>query len=134
MLFGMNSGRFVLTQLLDLIFLTNNLDIPALTIATIYRLRCRIELFFRWFKGHLRIKHYYGKSPNAVKTQIWIAVCVYPMVAISHKQMELPETLHRTLQLLRVHPFEKANLHELLTETDFRPFEPINYNQLTLCD
>ena len=116
----------------DLIFLTNNLDIPALTVATIYRLRWRIELFFRWIKGHLRIKHYYGTSPNAVKTQIWIAVCVYLMVAIIHKQMDLPGTLHRTLQLLSVHPFEKTPLHELLTETDFRPFESMDSNQLTL--
>ena len=116
----------------DLIFLTNNLDIPALTVATIYRLRWRIELFFRWIKGHLRIKHYYGTSPNAVKTQIWIAVCVYLMVAIIHKQMDLPGTLHRTLQLLSVHPFEKTPLHELLTETDSRPFESMDSNQLTL--
>jgi hypothetical protein len=116
----------------DLIFLTNNLDIPALTVATIYRLRWRIELFFRWIKGHLRIKHYYGTSPNAVKTQIWIAVCVYLMIAIIHKQMELPGTLHKTLQLLSVHPFEKVPLHELLTETDFRHLEPFDSNQLTL--
>lgn len=116
----------------DLVFLTNNLNVPALTVATIYRLRWRIELFFRWIKGHLRIKHYYGTSPNAVKTQIWIAVCVYLMVAIIHKQMELPGTLHRTLQLLSVHPFEKVPLHELLTEPTFRPFEPMNSNQLSL--
>ena len=68
-----------------LVFLTNHLEIPALTVALIYRLRWRIELFFRWIKGHLRIKHYYGTSPNAVKTQIWIAITVYLMVAILHK-------------------------------------------------
>lgn len=101
-----------------LVFLTNNLEVPALTIALIYRLRWRIELFFRWIKGHLRIKNYYGTSANAVKTQIWIAVCVYLMVAILHKQLNLPGTLHRTLQLLSVHPFEKVPLHELLTETE----------------
>lgn len=116
----------------DLVFLTNNLDIPALTVATIYRLRWRIELFFRWIKGHLRIKHYYGTSPNAVKTQIWIAVCVYLMVAIIHKQMDLPGTLHRTLQLLSVHPFEKTPLHQLLTEVDCNILEPLNSNQLML--
>jgi hypothetical protein len=116
----------------DLVFLTNNLCIPALTVAKLYRLRWRIELFFRWIKGHLRIKHYYGTSPNAVKTQIWIAVSVYLMVAILHKQLELPGTLHRTLQLLSVHPFEKVPLHELLTETDFRCLEPLNSNQLML--
>jgi hypothetical protein len=118
----------------DLIFLTNHLEIPALTVALIYRLRWQIELFFRWIKGHLRIKHYFGTSPNAVKTQIWIAVSVYLMVAILHKQFNLPGTLHRTLQLLSVHPFEKVSLHELLTETAFKPSEPLDCNQLTLWD
>jgi len=106
----------------DFIFLTNNLSVPALSATTIYRLRWRIELFFRWIKGHLRIKHYYGTSPNAVKTQIWIAVCVYLMVAIVHKELNLPGTLSRTLQLLSVHPFEKTSMHELLTETDPKTF------------
>jgi IS4 transposase len=118
----------------DLIFLTNNLNIPALSVANLYRLRWRIELFFRWIKGHLRIKHYYGSSPNAVKTQIWIAVCVYLMVAILHKQLNLPGSLFRTLQLLSVHPFEKVPLHELLTDVDFRTFDNPNSNQLTLWD
>ncbi len=104
----------------DLVFLTNHLDVPALTIAQLYRMHWRIELFFRWIKGHLRIKHYFGTSPNAVKTQIWIAISVYLMIAILHKQLKLPGTLHRTLQLLSVHPFEKAPLHELLAESDFR--------------
>jgi len=116
----------------DLIFLTNHLAIPALTVAQIYRLRWRIELFFRWIKSHLRIKHYYGTTPNAVKTQIWIAVAVYLMVAIIHKELSLPGTLHRTLQLLSVHPFEKMPLHELLTETDFKPLDPLAHNQLLL--
>ena len=115
-----------------LVFLTNHLDIPALTVAKIYRLRWQIELFFRWIKGHLRIKHYYGTSPNAVKTQIWIAVAVYLMVAIIHKQLALPGTLHRTFQLLSVHPFEKMSLHELLTETNSDVFESMNHNQLLL--
>ena len=116
----------------DLIFLTNHLAIPALTVTQIYRLRWRIELFFRWIKSHLRIKHYYGTTPNAVKTQIWIAVAVYLMVAIIHKELSLPGTLHRTLQLLSVHPFEKMPLHELLTETDFKPLESLAHNQLLL--
>jgi hypothetical protein len=98
----------------DFVFLTNHLHIPALSVGKIYRLRWRIELFFRWIKGHLRIQHYYGTSPNAVKNQIWIAVAVYLMVAILHKQLALPGSLHRTLQLLSVHPFEKMPLHELL--------------------
>jgi len=116
----------------DLIFLTNYFALPALTVALIYRLRWRIELFFRWIKGHLRIKHYYGTSPNAVKTQIWIAVAVYLMVAIIHKQLRLPGTLHRTFQLLSIHPFEKVTLHELLTEHDFKPLQPVDHNQLQL--
>jgi len=115
-----------------LIFLTNNLDVPAVTVAKLYRLRWRIELFFKWIKQHLRIKHYYGTSTNAVKTQIWIAVSVYLMVAITHKKLKLPGTLHRTLQLLSVHPFEKTPIHELLTESDFRETETSNSNQLML--
>jgi hypothetical protein len=116
----------------EFVFLTNHLEIPALTVAMLYKLRWRIELFFRWVKGHLRIKHYYGTSPNAVKTQIWIAVCTYLMIAILHKQLRLPGTLHRTLQILSVHPFEKVPLNELLTETDHRTFINSDPNQLNL--
>jgi hypothetical protein len=116
----------------ELIFLSNNLEIPALTVAMLYKARWRIELFFRWIKQHLRIKHFYGTSPNAVKTQIWIAVTTYLMVAILHKQMKLPGTLHRTFQLLSVHPFEKIPLNELLTESGRRTFDSDNPNQLNL--
>jgi len=122
-----NQGR-------DFIFLTNHLEVPALSVANIYRLRWKIELFFRWIKGHLRIKHYYGTSTNAVKTQIWIAVSVYLMVAILHKELRLPGSLHRTLQLLSVHPFEKVPVYELLTETDFNNTALTYSNQLTLWD
>jgi len=118
----------------DLIFLTNHLDIPALTVAHIYRARWRIELFFRWIKSHLRIKHYYGTSPNAVKTQIWIAMAVYLMVAILHKQLSLPGTLYRTLQVLSVHPFEKVPIHELLAESNFKASDDLSGNQLMLWD
>ena len=115
-----------------LIFLTNHLEIPVLTVAQLYRMRWQIELFFRWIKGHLRIKHYFGTSANAVKTQIWIAVAVYLMVAILHKQLNLPGTLHRTFQLLSVHPFEKTPIHELLTENEFQNSTTLNQNQLLL--
>lgn len=118
----------------NFVFLSNHLDMPSLTIPAIYKLRWEIELFFRWIKMHLRIKHYFGTSPNAVKTQIWIAVCVYLMVAIIHKQLKLPGNLHRTLQILSVHPFEKVPLHQLLTESDFRTNMNHNYNQLSLFD
>ena len=117
-----------------LVFLTNNLEIPALTVAKLYKARWQIELFFKWIKGHLRIKHYFGTSPNAVKSQIWIAVAVYLMVAILHKQLQLPGRLHRTFQLLSIHPFEKVPIHELLTETDFKSYMPNKNNQLTLWD
>ena len=117
-----------------LVFLTNNLEIPALTVAKLYKSRWQIELFFKWIKGHLRIKHYFGTSSNAVKSQIWIAVAVYLMVAILHKQLQLPGRLHRTFQLLSVHPFEKVPIHELLTETDFKSYMPNKNNQLTLWD
>jgi hypothetical protein len=116
----------------SLVFLTNHLNVPALTVAMIYRLRWRIELFFRWIKGHLRIKHYYGTSPNAVKTQIWIAVAVYLMVAILHKELKLPRTLHRTLQVLSIHPFEKVPIHELLAEINSRVNNSYSHNQLML--
>jgi hypothetical protein len=117
-----------------LVFLTNNLEIPALTVAKLYKSRWQIELFFKWIKGHLRIKHYFGTSPNAVKTQIWIAVAVYLMVAILHKQLQLPGRLHRTFQLLSIHPFEKVPIHELLTETDLKSYMPPENNQLMLLD
>jgi len=117
-----------------LVFLTNNLEIPALTVAKLYKSRWQIELFFKWIKGHLRIKHYFGTSPNAVKTQIWIAVAVYLMVAILHKQIQLPGRLHRTFQLLSVHPFEKVPIHELLTEEDLKSYMPHKNNQLMLWD
>jgi|GEM_PF-1041405 len=116
----------------EFVFLTNNLEIPALTVAMLYKMRWRVELFFRWIKGHLRIKHYYGTSPNAVKTQIWIAITTYLIIAILHKQLQLPGTHHRTLQLLSVHPFEKVTLNELLMETDHRSFINYNPNQLNL--
>ena len=116
----------------DLIFLTNHLEIPAVVVAGIYRLRWQIELFFRWIKGHLRIKHFFGTSPNAVKTQIWIAVTTYLLVAIIHKHLGLPGNLHRTLQLLSVHPFEKMPLPELFTETEFNAPPTDNPNQLLL--
>jgi len=118
----------------DFVFLTNHLHVPALSVAKIYRLRWRIELFFRWIKGHLRIKHYFGTNPNAVKTQIWIAMAVYLMVAIIHKQLKLPGSLHRTLQLLSVHPFEKTPMAELLTESDFQRYQPYSDKQLSLWD
>lgn len=115
-----------------LVFLSNNLQIPALSVARLYKLRWQVELFFRWIKQNLRIQHFFGNSGNAVRTQIWISVSFYVMIAILHKELKLPGTLHRTLQILSVHPFEKVTLHELLTEPSFNSSIMTNSNQLTL--
>jgi hypothetical protein len=98
----------------NLVFITNHLEVPALSVAQIHKLRWQVELFFRWIKQHLRIKHFYGNSVNAVKSQIWIAVAVYLMVAILHKELRLPGSLHRTMQILSVHSFEKVLVAQLL--------------------
>ena len=89
-------------------FLTNNFALPALTIAEIYRSRWQVELFFKWVKQHLRIKKFYGASENAVKTQIWIAVSVYVLVAIVRKRLGLEASLYQILQILSVTLFEKT--------------------------
>jgi hypothetical protein len=117
-----------------LVFLTNHMELRALTIAKLYKKRWEIELFFKWIKGNLRIKHYYRTSLNAVKTQIWIAVTTYLLVAILHKELKLPGSLHRTLQILSVHPFEKIALHELLMKSEFKKTETGNFNQMELFD
>ena len=95
-------------QDLRLIFLTNNFLLPALTIAQLYRARWQVELFFRWIKQHLRIKALYGTSENAVKTQVWVAIAVYALVAIVKKQLGLDLTLYKILQILSVTIFEKT--------------------------
>jgi hypothetical protein len=97
---------------LRLIFLTNNFLLPALTIAELYRARWRVELFFRWIKQHLRIKAFYGTSENAVKTQVWVAIAVYVLVAIVKKQLGLGLSLYKILQVLRVTIFEKTPILE----------------------
>jgi hypothetical protein len=117
-----------------LVFLTNHMELPALTVSKLYKKRWDIELFFKWVKGNLRIKHYYGTSLNAVKTQIWIAVTTYLLVAILHKELKLPGSLHRTLQILSVHPFEKIALHELLMKNEFRKPNGGDFNQMELFD
>jgi hypothetical protein len=99
-----------------LVFLTNHLALPALTVCELYRSRWQIELFFKWIKQHLRIKRFFGTSENAVKTQIWIAVASYVLVAIVRKRLKIELSLHAMLQILSVTPFEKAPLIQLLTE------------------
>lgn len=99
-----------------LVFLTNNFDLPALAIAMLYKLRWRVELFFKWIKQNLRIKHFFGTSDNAVKTQVWIAVCVYVLVAIVRKELKLELSLSQMLQVLSVNAFEQVPLAELLAK------------------
>ena len=97
------------------VFLTNNFDLPALTITNIYKCRWQVELFFRWIKQHLRIKSFYGTSPNAVKTQVWIAICIYVLVAIIRKDLKVKDWSHEILQILSVSLFEKTPIIEALS-------------------
>jgi hypothetical protein len=115
-----------------LVFLTNNFLLPAKTVADIYRSRWQVELFFKWIKQHLRIKSFFGTSPNAVKTQIWTAVSVYLLVAIVKKRLNLPGSLHTILQILEVNLFEKIPISQLVSETINRENEHRDDNQLNL--
>jgi len=117
-----------------IIFLTNNFILPALTIAQLYKARWQIEIFFKWIKQHLRIKKFYGTSLNAVKTQIWIAISIYVLVAILKKRLNLDMSLYTILQILSVTPFERVPLLQLLAETDSSLFEDKIDNQLQLFD
>jgi transposase len=116
------------------VFLTNNMEISAQTVAELYHERWKIELFFKWVKQHLRIKAFYGTSANAVKTQVWIAVCVYLLVAIIKKKIKTELSLYTILQILSVSLFEKVSINQLLTETDSRFTGRPYCNQLNLWD
>jgi len=115
-----------------LTFLTNNFALPALTIAELYRCRWQIELFFKWIKQHLRIKSFYGTSENAVKTQIWIAVSVYVLVAIIKKRLKLEVSLYTILQILSVTTFEKTSILQILTDSHCTTEMDESHNQLNL--
>jgi hypothetical protein len=115
-----------------LVFLTNNFTLPALTIAQLYRARWQIELFFKWIKQHLRIKAFYGTSENAVKTQIWIAVCVYVLVAILKKRLGLEQSLYTILQILSVSLFEKTQIIQAFSKTEYIDEAAESCNQLEL--
>src|SRR5438067_3916983 len=115
-------------------FLTNNFTLPALTIAQIYKCRWQVELFFRWIKMHLRIKAFYGTSENAVKTQIWIAVSVYVLVAIIRKRLGLEASLYQILQILSVTLFEKTPILRALQASDSEMVVADSDNQLILFD
>jgi hypothetical protein len=117
-----------------LTFLTNNFILPPITIAQLYKCRWQIELFFKWIKQHLRIKSFYGTSENAVKTQIWIAVSVYLLVAIIKKRLNLEMSLYTFLQILSVTSFEKVHILQVLREFNSTVQQEDSYNQLKLFD
>ncbi|MEX0725025.1 MAG: IS4 family transposase [Planctomycetaceae bacterium] len=116
------------------VFLTNDFDLSATTIAALYKSRWQIELFFKWIKQHLRIKTFYGTNQNAVKAQIWIAVSVYLLVAIAKKRLGLLQSLYTILQILSVSVFEKTPLEELFSQANNKTSTPHSPNQLLLFD
>lgn len=116
----------------NLVFLTNNFHLPALTVAHLYKYRWRVELFFRWIKQHLRIKAFFGTSSNAVRTQIWIAISIYLLIAIIKKQLNLPLNLYTILQILSISIFEKISISQLFASTDHRNKTNEFDNQLQL--
>jgi hypothetical protein len=117
-----------------LVFLTNNFQLPALTIAKIYKCRWQVELFFKWIKQHLRIKAFYGNSANAVKTQVWIAISVYVLVAIVRKELNLDRSPSEILQILSITLFEKTPIFEALAPHETGSYEKPRCNQLPLFD
>jgi hypothetical protein len=115
-----------------LIFLTNNFTLPAQIIARLYKCRWQVELFFKWIKQHLRIKAFYGTTENAVKSQIWIAISIYVLVAIVKKHLKLDRSLYSILQILSVTLFEKTPISQALSDTGYDAAEPYEDNQLIL--
>jgi len=125
-------GYFDATNQKRFSFLSNNFVLPALTITQLYKCRWQVELFFKWIKQHLRIKAFFGTTENAVRTQVWIAVSVYVLVAILKKRLNLDLSLYTILQILSLTPFEKAPILQVLTEFTNTTQEPDNHNQLKL--
>jgi hypothetical protein len=115
-----------------LVFLTNNFDLPPLLIAQLYKCRWQVELFFKWIKQNLRIKHFFGTTDNAVKTQVWIAICVYVLVAIVRKELRLELSLAQILQILSVNAFEQIPLAELVAKAQPQDNPGDSRNQLML--
>jgi len=115
-----------------LVFLSNQFALPAITICALYKARWHVELFFKWVKQHLRIKRFYGTSENAVKSQIWIAVSVYVLVAIVKKRLNLEASLYTLLQILSLTLFEKMQIDQALTGSEYRPANGLQCNQLNL--
>lgn len=117
-----------------LVFLTNNFHLKATDIAQLYKYRWRIELFFKWIKQHLKIKSFWGHSENAVKTQVWIAVSVYVIVAIAKKKFMIKQSLYEILQILSISIFERMPINQLFRQTQLQYFKEQNNNQLKMFD
>ena len=117
-----------------LIFVSNHFELPALTVAELYRRRWAIELFFKWIKQHLRIKHFLGNNPNAVKTQLWIAVSTYVLVAIMKRELQINRSLYEILQILSVTLFEKTPIKTVLSERTLPNPNNVCHKQLQLFD
>lgn len=115
-----------------LVFLSNNFDIPAKTVADIYKQRWQVELFFKWIKQHLRFKRFYGTSENAVKSQIWVGLCMYLLVAIAKKRLDVPCSLYTFLQILEVNLFERKPISSLVAEALKQKMDISDDNQLNL--
>ncbi len=114
------------------VFLTNNFEISAMTVALLYKSRWKVELFFKWIKQHLKIKTFYGTSFNAVRTQIWISICVYVIIAIIKKSLNIEKSLYNILQILSVSVFEKVPIFQLLTKQGCKSMGDSDSKQLTL--
>lgn len=117
-----------------LVFLTNNFEVDALQITKLYKYRWQIELFFKWIKQHLRIRVFWGESSNAVKTQIWVAVCTYVLVATLKQKLQISISMNEMLQILSVSPFDKTPVNQLLTKESYKSIDPDNPNQLIFFD
>ena len=117
-----------------LIFLTNNFNLKATETAQLYKHRWKIELFFKWIKQHLKIKSFWGQSENAVKTQVWIAVSAYVLVAIAKKQFMLKQSLYEILQVLSLSIFERTPINQLFQQTQLQYFKEQKDNQLSIFD
>lgn len=112
------------------VFLTNNFKLSALSIAALCKSRWGIELFFKWIKQHLKIKTFWGQSENAVKTQIWIAISSYVVVAIAKKKLDLKFSLYEILQLISLAPFDRTPMKQLFENVEYQDVKEQNYNQL----
>jgi len=115
-----------------LVFLTNNFDLKAVDIAQLYKHRWKIELFFKWIKQHLKIKSFWGRTENAVKTQVWIAVSVYVLVAIAKKKFKLKQSLYEILQVISICIFDKIPVTQLFNNSIQQNFKELNHNQLNI--